>query len=447
MIPRLYLGTMTFAWSQTSSVVDQDVAAQMVERFLQTNHDPINDHCIDTARIYAGGQTEACLGAVLSKISSDSNSISSNSISSNSMSSKNGKSRILVGSKAHPSQEGGLSALGIRQQLADSFQAMPVLDSKMHEYYLHQPDPSNSLLESLQCLDELVQQGAIAAVGMSNYHHLEMERAFQLCQTHNLTPPTVYQGLYNPLNRAVEKDLLPLLHRNNCAFVAYNPLAAGLLTGKHSHSRSRDDGPATAATITRATTATATSPDPIQAAPGRFANNPNYLPRFYTPSNFRAVAVLQAACDRENETRRHNNSTSTSTSTTNNTTAVLTLVEATYQWMLRHSALRPSVDGLLLGASSLEQLDQNLQACAVAATAAASSNDDDNDDNNNDEVLVEYPALSDDMLQAFEEAWQITKADGVFPYWRSYSSDMPGGESLDQGASYSAAKKQSGTQE
>ena len=217
--------------------------------------------------------------------------------------------------------------------------------------------------------DRLVQQGKFDTVGMSNYHASEMARAFHLCKEHNLTPPTVYQGLYNPLNRKVEEELLPLLKENGCSFVAYNPLAAGLLTGKH---KSVDDVTA-----------------------GRFKNNENYLPRFYTPANFEAMKLIQEQCEKDG----------------------ITMVEATYRWLLRHSALGPN-DGLLLGASSLVQLDQNLAACSAAS---------------------EKEALSDDMLKCLDEAWGLT-ASGAFPYWRSYSSDMPDRESRDQGASYNANK-------
>jgi aflatoxin B1 aldehyde reductase len=176
---------------------------------------------------------------------------------------------------------------------------------------------------------------------------------------------------YNPLNRSVEKDLLPLLKANNCSFVAYNPLAAGLLVGKH------------------------TSIDNVQK--GRFKNNPNYLPRFYTPANFAAIELLRKACDKED----------------------ISMVEATYRWLLCHSALGEQ-DGVLLGASSVAQLDQNLEACSAARDKGP---------------------LSDHVLQAFEEGWKLTEEEGVFPYWRSYSADMPNREELDHGASYEAAKK------
>ena len=92
------------------------------------------------------------------------------------------------------------------------------------------------------------------------------------------------------------------------------------------------------------------------------------------------------------------------------------MVEATYRWLLCHSALQED-DGVLIGASSLAQLEQNL----AAATGAQ--------------------PLPSTVVQAFDQAWEITRADGVFPYWRSYSADMPHREQLDQGASYEATKK------
>ena len=107
--------------------------------------------------------------------------------------------------------------------------------------------------------------------------------------------------------------------------------------------------------------------------------------------------------------------------------AGVSLVEATYRWLLCHSALREEEkDGVLVGASSLEQLDENLRACQVAAQ---------------EKEGVAVDPLPDTVLQAMEDAWKLTEAAGVFPYWRSYSADMPDRDCLDPGASYDAAKK------
>ncbi|CAM9264717.1 unnamed protein product, partial [Heterosigma akashiwo] len=284
VLPRLYLGTMTFGWSgQTSSIVDQAVSNQMTQQFIDAlSEGGASVAHVDTARIYAGGETEPMVGEALQQIMD-----------------ADQRSMVLLGTKAHPSQPGGLSPDGIRAQLAASLEALKV--DAVHEYYLHQPDPEHSLLESLRCLDSLVEEGRVREIGLSNYHADEVARAFALCEEHGLRKPSVYQGLYNPLNRAVEEELLPTLRAHGCAFVAYNPLAAGLLTGAHSAGNTGDAVPA-----------------------GRFRGNPNYLPRFYTPANFAAAEACAAACR----------------------AAGLGPVEGAYRWLRRHSALG-AADGLL----------------------------------------------------------------------------------------------------
>ncbi|VEU36166.1 unnamed protein product [Pseudo-nitzschia multistriata] len=352
-IPRAYLGTMTFGWSQTSSYVDESIALEMVKRFIAFDQSlEITEHRLDTARIYAGGKTEKIVGKVLQKL--DPALLSD----------------CLVGTKAAPSiKPEGLSSEGVLGQFQASMDAMGT--TSCDEYYLHQPDTEHSLLESLKSADSLVKKGKVSRIGMSNYHASEVSRAFQLCKEHDLTPPTVYQGLYNPLNRLVEEDLLPLLKENGCSFVAYNPLAAGLLTGKHN--------------------------DVETVVKGRFKKNQNYLPRFYTPANFAAIQLIQEQCKKDE----------------------ISMVDATFRWLLCHSSLVADFDGILLGASSLDQLDENLAACKQAAQSTS--------------------PLSPELLVAFDRAWELTK-EGSFPYWRSYSLDMPDRNTLDQGASYQANK-------
>lgn len=339
-LPRAYLGTMTFAWSaQTSSIVDESVALEMLKRFIAFDERlGINTHLIDTARVYAGGNTEPMVGSIVQKVNQSS------------------AGSVVVGTKAHPTVPPGLSERGIRQQLQESLDLMTL--PSVGEYYLHQPDTENSLLESLQCAHDLVSEGKILQVGISNYHWSEAERAFELCQKYNLTPPSVYQGLYNPLNRVVEDQLLPVLRENDCSFVAYNPLAAGLLSGKHA--------------------------SPKDFAQGRFQNNENYIPRFYTDANFQAVDLIRQQCDKDG----------------------ISMVEASYRWLLCHSGLSEK-DGLLIGASSLDQLDQNLLAYEAA--------------------LKKEGELSQELLHVFDRCWEITKP-GAFPYWRDYSADMPNRE-------------------
>ena len=91
------------------------------------------------------------------------------------------------------------------------------------------------------------------------------------------------------------------------------------------------------------------------------------------------------------------------------------MVAATYAWLLNYSALREA-DGVLLGASSVDQLDVCLEACSN---------------------IVDLP---DKVRDAFDGAWDLTRP-AAFKYWRSYSADMPDKEGRDPGAAYDAAKK------
>merc|ERR1719464_1356347 len=99
---------MTFSWKgQTSSHVTDPVASQMLNAFVDF-HDEGGPVRVDTARIYAGGDSERMLGGALARLGE-------NSVSS-----------ISLGTKAHPSQPHGLSPSGIRSQLQSSLDAMKV---------------------------------------------------------------------------------------------------------------------------------------------------------------------------------------------------------------------------------------------------------------------------------------------------------------------------------
>jgi aflatoxin B1 aldehyde reductase len=238
---------MTFGWSQASTPVTKSIGIEMISHayFGGVNY-------IDSARIYSGGATEPLVGECLKQHPNPSLIMDG---------------LLKVTTKAHPSQANGLSTIGLEKQLKDSLTAMGL--SHIDEFYLHQPDPENDLKESLQAVNSLYEQGLIRRLGMSNYHEAEVERAVLLCRENNWIAPTIYQGLYNPLNRKIEKTLLPILRKYNIDFIAFNALAAGLLTGKHT-----DEGDV-----------------PV----GRFKDNINYLPRFYTKNNFNAIELIKAS--------------------------------------------------------------------------------------------------------------------------------------------------------
>ena len=170
---------MTFGWSQASTPVDDQVAKDMIGRFVL-----LGGVELDTARIYSGGESEEIIGRILAGVA--------------------GHEKLHLGTKAHPSQPGGLGAEGLRAQLKASFQAMNV--DRMGILYLHQPDQQHSLVETLECAHAMVQEGLVGALGLSNYSALETERLLTLCDEKGWTKPSVFQGLYNPVNRKVEEE-------------------------------------------------------------------------------------------------------------------------------------------------------------------------------------------------------------------------------------------------
>lgn len=93
-------------------------------------------------------------------------------------------------------------------------------------YYLHQPDPSIPIDESAGALRQLLQEGKIRAVGVSNVSLAQLEAFAAVCL------PAAVQLPYNMLLREIEADLLPWCRRHGVAVMAYWPLMKGLLTGR-----------------------------------------------------------------------------------------------------------------------------------------------------------------------------------------------------------------------
>jgi aryl-alcohol dehydrogenase (NADP+) len=100
-------------------------------------------------------------------------------------------------------------------------------------YQLHGFDPSTPLDEALEALDSLVRAGKARYVGVSNWMAHRLARALGRGEVKNLVRIDSVQPRYNLLFRTFERDLLPLCHEEGVAVIPYNPLAGGLLTGKH----------------------------------------------------------------------------------------------------------------------------------------------------------------------------------------------------------------------
>jgi aryl-alcohol dehydrogenase-like predicted oxidoreductase len=281
-VSRLCFGAMTFG-----KPVDQATANKMVHHCLDKG---IN--FIDTANIYQAGLSESMLGEAM----------------------RGKRDQLIVATKGRGKMgngpdESGLSKRALFRAVEDSLKRLQT--DYVDLYYLHQPDYDVPIEETLGALDELVKQGKIRFPGTSNYSGWQVCEMLWMAKENKYKPAHVSQPMYNLLARGIEQEYLPMAKHYDVAVIAYNPLAGGLLTGKHR-----------------------------QAAipPGtRFDNNSMYQERYWHSENFAAVDKLKAAAER----------------------AGRSLLDVAFCWLLHHTR----TDCVLLGATRMEQLDQDLAAC------------------------------------------------------------------------------------
>ena len=275
-VSRLCLGTMTFG-----KPVEQSEADRMVNTCIDAG---IN--FIDTANAYQ-------LGNAL----------------------KGKHDRIILASKVRMKMgegpdESGLSRRAIIRAIEDTLRRLQT--DYLDVYFLHQPNHDTPIEETLEAMDALVRQGKIRYPGTSNYASWQLAHMLDLSRDKSSTPAYISQPMYNLLTRGIEQEFIPMAKTFGVSILAYNPLAGGLLTGKH-----------TASLIPEG---------------GRFGKNRMYQDRYWNAQTFQAVGRLKALAER----------------------ASRSLIGLCFSWLLHHTAC----DVVILGASSMEQLNQNLAACA-----------------------------------------------------------------------------------
>jgi 1-deoxyxylulose-5-phosphate synthase len=298
-IPPLCLGTMTFG-----SQADEKQSHRMLDLWLERG-----SNFVDTANVYNKGASEEIVGKWLAGQRRD---------------------RIILATKVRGKiGEGpldvGLSRAAIVYQIEQSLKRLRT--GYVDLYYLHQPDYDVPIEESLGAMDELIRAGKVREPAASNYAAWQMTEMQWIAKERGFAPIRVTQPMYNLLARGIEQEFLPMCQRFGIATAVYNPLAGGLLTGKHG-----------------------ASPE----AGGRFDGNQMYLDRYWHDAMHRAVEHLRSAGR--------------------------PLVSLALNWIRHHSA----ATSMILGASRIEQLEQNLAA------------------------LNEGP-LSEEQLRICDEAWAMVR--------------------------------------
>ncbi|OKH33254.1 alcohol dehydrogenase [[Phormidium ambiguum] IAM M-71] len=184
-------------------------------------------------------------------------------------------------------------------------------------YQLHSDDASTPLDETLEALDAIVKAGKVRYIGLSNFLAYRLSRALGRADVRNLTRFVSIQPRYNLLFREIERELLPLAKEEGLGVIPYNPLAGGLLTGKHNRADNPSDG-------TRFTLGTAAE---------------IYQKRYWHDREFDTVEELRTVAD----------------------AAGLSLTTLSLAWVLAN----PIITAPIIGASRPEQLIDSLRAIKV----------------------------------------------------------------------------------
>lgn len=175
-------------------------------------------------------------------------------------------------------------------------------------FYSHRPDPVTPLEETMQALVDIVRAGKALYVGLSKYPPEMAARAYAYLRGQHV-PCLVYQGRYNMIDTAVELEILPQAAAEGAGFVAFSPLAQGLLTDRYLHGIPEGS---------------------------RMTHSSFLRPEMLTPELLAKISAWNDEAAGEG----------------------MTLAQYALRWILR----RPEVTSVIVGASSVEQLKSNLLA-------------------------------------------------------------------------------------
>ena len=135
-------------------------------------------------------------------------------------------------------------------------------------YQSHSFDAETPIDETLRAFDDLVRSGKVRYVGCSNYAAWQLAMAIGTSERHGWARYDCVQPRYNLLHRDIEAELLPLCRDQGVGVIAYNPLAGGFLTGKHSSEAPPRPGPGSPWAFLASSTASATG-TPRNSRPSR----------------------------------------------------------------------------------------------------------------------------------------------------------------------------------
>ncbi|HEY3673721.1 MAG TPA: aldo/keto reductase [Acidimicrobiia bacterium] len=290
----LSLGAMTFGSGMPPvTTVDERDARAMIDRALAAG---VN--LIDTADVYAFGQSEEILGRCVRALHGR-------------------RDDVLVATKCGfgSHEAGALSYDNVVAACEASLERLGL--DHIDLYQLHRPDRATPIEETLRALDDLVTRGLVRTIGTSNFRAWETSAAVARQRALDRPAFTATQVYYSLVAREAEHELIPECRADDLGVVVWSPLSSGYLTGRYRAAEGGTTGEGRRTTFTF---------PPVDHELGE-----------------RALVALAAVADGRG----------------------VSMAQVALAWVLA----QPGITSAIVGASSLEQLDDNLAAADLELTA------------------------------------------------------------------------------
>ncbi|MEA3536996.1 aldo/keto reductase [Rhizobium sp. CC-YZS058] len=215
-VSELCLGTMTFGQAggryAAASGVTQDTVDAVIRRALDAG---IN--FIDTANVYANGQAEEIVGHSLRTLGVARKDV------------------VLATKFEHAIGSGPNDGGGSRVHIVEAVKASLKRLGTDHIdlYQMHGWDPATPVEETLRALDDLVRQGLVRYIGVSNWAAWQVATALGISGSLGNSQFQTYQGYYSLVGRGIEREVVPMIEAHGLGLLVFSPLAGGYLTGKY----------------------------------------------------------------------------------------------------------------------------------------------------------------------------------------------------------------------